>query len=180
MYNHYLETFIAVADEGSFTGAAESLTLSPTAVMKQINMLENELDVQFFNRTHQGVKLTAGGKIIYDAALKLIAFANKQTERAREAEDQENHTIVIGTSTVCPCKSLIDIWYEISDDHPEYHIKIVPFEEDHTNTLTRLQTKTTAFDCVVSPCESKKWLEYVNILQLGMTRYCVSVPASHP
>ena len=43
MYNHLLDTFIAVADCGSFTKAAGKLFISPTAVMKQMNALEAEL-----------------------------------------------------------------------------------------------------------------------------------------
>ena len=43
MYNPLLDTFIAVAEDGSFTKASERLFLSPTAVMKQINNLEMHL-----------------------------------------------------------------------------------------------------------------------------------------
>ena len=46
MYNHLLDTFIAVADCGSLTSAAERLYISPTAVMKQMNTLENHLDIK--------------------------------------------------------------------------------------------------------------------------------------
>ncbi len=52
MYNHMLDTFIAVADCGSFTKAAERLYISPTAVMKQMNALESHLDLKLIERTH--------------------------------------------------------------------------------------------------------------------------------
>ena len=39
MYNHQLDTFIVVADSGSFNKAAEALFISPPAVIKQINLL---------------------------------------------------------------------------------------------------------------------------------------------
>ena len=42
MYHPMLDTFIAVADYGSFTKAAEHLFISPTAVMKQMNALDEE------------------------------------------------------------------------------------------------------------------------------------------
>ena len=51
MYNHQLDTFIQVADAGSFSKAAEALFISSTAGMKQINLLEGSLEVQLFNRT---------------------------------------------------------------------------------------------------------------------------------
>lgn len=43
MYNPQLETFIKVADAGSFNKAADELYITPTAVIKQINSLENHL-----------------------------------------------------------------------------------------------------------------------------------------
>ena len=51
MYNHMLDTFIAVADCGSFTKAAQRLFISPTAVMKQMNALESHLNLRLVERT---------------------------------------------------------------------------------------------------------------------------------
>lgn len=48
MYNPQLETFIRVADAGSFNKAAEEAYITPTAVIKQINLLEASLDVKLF------------------------------------------------------------------------------------------------------------------------------------
>ena len=62
MYNPQLETFIRVADAGSFNKAAEELFISPPAVIKQINLLEAQLGLTLFVRTHRGLKLTEAGK----------------------------------------------------------------------------------------------------------------------
>lgn len=43
MYNPQLTTFISVAENGSFTKAADALYITPTAVMKQVNSLEERL-----------------------------------------------------------------------------------------------------------------------------------------
>ena len=45
MFNPQLTVFVSVVDCGSFTKAAESLFISPTAVMKQINSLEKHLEI---------------------------------------------------------------------------------------------------------------------------------------
>ena len=45
MYNPQLETFITVADAGSFNKAAEKLYITSPAVLKQINLLEDKLGV---------------------------------------------------------------------------------------------------------------------------------------
>ena len=47
MYNPQIETFIKVAD-GSFNKAAQELYITPTAVIKQINLLEKSLDLVLF------------------------------------------------------------------------------------------------------------------------------------
>ena len=46
MYNPQLETFLCVAECGSFNKAAEKLFISPPAVIKQINLLEENLDFE--------------------------------------------------------------------------------------------------------------------------------------
>ena len=61
MYNPQLETFLTVAEAGSFNKAAEKLYISPPAVIKQINLLERDLDLRLFLRTHRGLQLTKAG-----------------------------------------------------------------------------------------------------------------------
>ena len=51
MYNPQLDTFICVVEAGSFSKAAEELYISAPAVIKQINSLENSLNLQLFERT---------------------------------------------------------------------------------------------------------------------------------
>ena len=61
MYNPQLDTFIRVAEAGSFNKAAEELYISTPAVIKKINLLEHSLDVKLFLRTHRGLALTEAG-----------------------------------------------------------------------------------------------------------------------
>lgn len=72
MYNPILDTFITIADCGSFTSAAERLYISPTAVMKQMNTLETHLGLVLTMRTPSGIKLTAAGQVIYRNAKLMI------------------------------------------------------------------------------------------------------------
>ena len=72
MYNPQLDTFIKVADAGSFNKAAEDSFITPTAVIKQINLLERSLDVKLFERTHRGLKLTKAGQSLYQDAKYII------------------------------------------------------------------------------------------------------------
>ena len=54
MYNPQLETFLRVADAGSFNKAAEELFITPPAVIKQITSLESSLDLKLFIRSPGG------------------------------------------------------------------------------------------------------------------------------
>ncbi|MDE7212602.1 MAG: LysR family transcriptional regulator, partial [Lachnospiraceae bacterium] len=72
MYNPQLETFLKVADAGSFNKAAEQSYITPTAVIKQMNLLEADLGVKLFERTHRGLKLTNAGSSLYDDAKYII------------------------------------------------------------------------------------------------------------
>ncbi|NIE88932.1 LysR family transcriptional regulator, partial [Burkholderia sp. Tr-860] len=61
-----LKYFLAVADAGSVTGAAERLGLAQPALSQAITRLERELGVKLFSRTRRGAALTAAGEAIVD------------------------------------------------------------------------------------------------------------------
>lgn len=83
MYNPQLETFLRVADAGSFNKAAEEAYITPTAVIKQINLLESSLDVKLFERTHRGLILTKAGKSLYQDTKYIIQYCKDSVTRRR-------------------------------------------------------------------------------------------------
>lgn len=74
MYNTQLETFLKVAESGSFSKTAELLYITPPAVTKQINLLEEDLGLTLFVRTHRGLKLTPAGQSLYKDTSYLITY----------------------------------------------------------------------------------------------------------
>lgn len=119
MYNHLLDTFIAVADCGSFTRAAGKLFISPTAVMKQMNALEAQLDLKLTERTPSGIRLTKAGAVIYQDARFLIDYSRKSLASARAALLAEERTFCVGTSLLNPAKPFMDLWYRVNQDFPD-------------------------------------------------------------
>ncbi len=135
MYNPQLETFIRVADAGSFNRAAEQSYVTPTAVMKQINLLESKLGVKLFERTHRGLTLTRAGESLYSDAKYIMQYCKDAAIRAQNAM-QENDTVIrIGTSPMTPAQVLVDLWPKIHEHCPEIKFQLVPFE----NTLENAQ-----------------------------------------
>lgn len=92
MYNPQLETFLCVAECGSFNKAAEKLFISPPAVIKQINLLEENLDLQLFVRTHRGLQLTEAGKSLAQDAKYIIQYCKDSVTRAKKCHEKRAKT----------------------------------------------------------------------------------------
>ena len=179
MYNPTLDTFIAVADCGSFTKAAERLYISPTAVMKQINSLEAHLDMKLINRASNGVKLTSAGEIIYRNAKFMIDYSKKSIAEAKAAELSYETTFCVGTSLLNPAKPFMDIWYRINQKFPDYKLHLVPFEDNHKGILSEIEKLGEKFDFLIGVCDSKAWLSLCNFQPFGRYRKMIAVPRGH-
>lgn len=70
---HRLNYFIAAAENGSFSEAAEQLYTTQSSVSKQVMALEKELGVRLFNRTSRKTELTKQGEIVLAHAKKLAS-----------------------------------------------------------------------------------------------------------
>lgn len=180
MYNQQLKTFVCVVDEGSFHKAAEKLFISSTAVMKQMNSLENHFDFKLLERTNHGIILTAAGKIIYKHALALFSYSDKVIMEARKTLNKEESTFKIGTSILNPCQPFINLWYQVNNQFPNYRLQIIPFEDSHIGTLTEIASLGDKYDFLIGGCDSKQWLEHCHFLQIGTYKQCIAVPREHP
>lgn len=179
MYNHMLDTFIAVADCGSLTKAAERLYISPTAVMKQMNTLENHLDLKLIERTTSGIHLTEAGKVIYQDAKFMIDYSNKSISSAKATLYAKSTTFCVGTSLLNPAKPFMDLWYQVNNDFPDYKLHLVPFEDNHKGILTKIGELGEKFDFLIGVCDSKAWLNLCNMLPLGRYKKMIAVPREH-
>lgn len=104
MYNLQLETFLCVVESGSFNKAAEKLYISPLTVIKQINLLEKNLDLQLFVRTHRGLILTKAGQSLYQDAKYIIQYCRDSVTRAKNAMQESDSLSRIGTSPMTPAQ----------------------------------------------------------------------------
>lgn len=110
MYNPQLERFIRMADAGSFNKAAEQAYITPTAVLKQINLLEADLGVRLFERTHRGLSLTKAGSSLYKDTKYIIQYCKDSVIRAKNAMQENADIIRIGTSPMTPAQVLVELW----------------------------------------------------------------------
>lgn len=149
MISPQLTTFLCVAENGSFSKAAEAMFISPTAVMKQIDLLESRLGVTLFLRTNHGLHLTEAGKSILDDAKYLIDYSARAIEKAKDIDRRENrHSIRIGASVMTPAKFILDIWTDIQRHSPDLKIELVPFENTPENAREILRNLGKQIDVV--------------------------------
>lgn len=180
MIDPQLATYITVIDCGSFTKAAETLFLSPTAVMKQINAFEAHLHLSLTDRTPNGVRPTRAGEVIYKEGKALIAQSEKAVAAARAAAAAYSTTFCVGTSLLNPAKPFMDLWYRVNGDFPGYKLHLVPFEDNHDGILSEIKKLGEKFDFLIGVCDSKAWLSLCSFVPLGRYRKMVAVSRDHP
>ena len=90
-----LRYFVAVAERGSFTRAADDLFVAQQAVSQQIRALENGLGVRLLWRTSRRVELTPAGRVFLPDCRRILAAADRAVRRVQEAARGEAGTVRI-------------------------------------------------------------------------------------
>jgi LysR family hca operon transcriptional activator len=93
----HLRYFIAVAEEGSFSNAAERrLHTAQPSLSRQMRDLEQEIGVKLLERKARGVELTAAGQVFLDHARLVLMQLDSAGEAARRAERPARRGFVVG------------------------------------------------------------------------------------
>ncbi|WP_247881213.1 LysR family transcriptional regulator [Skermanella sp. TT6] len=93
-----LIAFARAGSMGSFTAAARSLSISPSAVSKSVQRLEQRLGVSLFTRTTRSLTLTPEGRELHRLALKLLHDAEAIEQAAMAARSEPSGTLRISAS----------------------------------------------------------------------------------
>ena len=90
-----LHYFIASAEEGSFTGAARRMQVSVPAIQKLVTVLEQNLGIRLFERSVQGLTLTASGHTYFEACQPLLAELAAVDETLSRSAQRASGTLVV-------------------------------------------------------------------------------------
>lgn len=97
-----LAYFVAVAQEGSFTRAAERANVAQPSLSQQIKALEADLGAQLVHRARGKVGLTAAGETLLPIARRMLADAETARREIRELEALGRGRVRLGaTPSLC-------------------------------------------------------------------------------
>jgi LysR family hca operon transcriptional activator len=170
----HLRYFVAVADAGSLTVAAEKkLHTAQPSLSRQIRDLEYEVGVPLMNRSVHGIELTAAGRAFLDHARLAITQAEAAAEAARRAAQRTKPTFAIGFQTGQEVDWLPRATSVLRDELLNIEIRV---SSDHSTTLAD-DLQRGKLDIAFLRREQKPDLEYKIVAKEPLV---VFLPSDHP
>ncbi|MGW3662020.1 LysR family transcriptional regulator [Streptomyces sp. NPDC005141] len=170
-----LEYFVAVAEERSFTRAAERVHISQPGVSAQIRRLERELGADLFDRSARTATLTAAGKAALEHARAALAAAGAVGQAVGEVSDLIRGRLTIGMVMGCTLTPLFDALAAFHRAHPGVELSLLEHNSDRLVEEVRAGTVDVALIGTVTADP-----DGLESLTLASERLVVAVPAGHP
>jgi DNA-binding transcriptional LysR family regulator len=169
-----LHYFLAIADEGSFSRAAERLLVAQPSLSQQMKSLEQELGGALLERLPKGVRLTAAGKAFMSEARATVAHAERARRDARSALGLEAGEIEVATVTSVAFGLLpaaFKLWHE------RYPATTMALREYSHRRALDDAVRSGVGDIAVGP-RPPQWRG--PIVELGWEEFVVVLPVSDP
>src|SRR5882724_1400616 len=121
----HLRYFVAVAEEGSLTLAAERrLHTAQPSLSRQIRDLEVEVGAELMTRNARGIELTAAGRVFLDHARLALAQVEAAASAARRAAHPEQTTLALGFLSGCEPEWLPAVMHVLREELPKIEVTI--------------------------------------------------------
>jgi DNA-binding transcriptional LysR family regulator len=121
-----IRAFLAVAETGSLSGAARSLSLSQPTLGRQIKQLEDQMGLRLFERQARGLELTDTGESLLEPARAMRAAFGQLRLRAAGRDHKMEGTVRITASEVMAHHVLPKIIAGMREAEPNIQIELVP------------------------------------------------------
>lgn len=180
MYNAQLETFIVVAESGSFLKAAEKLYITPTAVMKQINALEKRIGAKLLERSNHGLFLTEAGRSFLRDARYLIDYSRRAVANVREIDHAAGRKCIrLGISAMMPAHFPESA--DLAALSARFRIELVPFLDSPENFRDIFGNFGRHLDAVIGVYDEDLPDRCgCRVLRLGSEKLRLALPLVHP
>ncbi|MBC8997207.1 LysR family transcriptional regulator [Pseudomonas sp. N40(2020)] len=132
-YHKWLRSFHAVAKTGSFTLAAEYLSVGQPTVSEQVNALEKTFSVELFHRRGRYIEMSAAGHKLYAITQGLFGQEDEAVQLLQSFKQRKNGMLRLGA--VSPPIAM-NLTYELMQQHPD--IELETSFSSEKETLARL------------------------------------------
>lgn len=129
-----LRYFVAVAEEMHFNRAAERLHIAQPALSQQIQRLERQLKTQLFIRTTRSVEITDTGKVLLEAARRVLAEAERAQNQVELATSGSTGLLRVGFVSSAALSLLPDMVNRMHARWPQVQFQL---QEDTTERQLR-------------------------------------------
>ncbi|MBT2144560.1 MULTISPECIES: LysR family transcriptional regulator [unclassified Rhodanobacter] len=119
-----LRAFVAVCDQGSFSGAARKLARAQSAISHAIKALESAFDVELFERNTRRAQLTAAGRSLLPDARAVISRTEEMKNRAGAISKVGVPQVSVAVDAYFPRTHLIDCLRTLQQEFPTAAINL--------------------------------------------------------
>ena len=145
-----------------------------------LNLLEKDLGLKLFNRTHRGLALTEAGKSLYRDAKYIIQYCKESVERARKAMEEKDNIIRIGTSPMTPAAPIMQLWAKVQKECPDIKLQMIPYMNSLESAREILKNLGENIDIVGGIFdETMLKLRQCAGMELSRQRICCAVSVNH-
>lgn len=160
----HLQSFLAVAEQGSLSGAARVLGGSQPTMGRHVGALEARLGVRLFERAAGGLELTPTGVELLEHARRMAAAANHLSLAAAGRSEAIAGTIRITASEIVATYVLPDILTVLRRDEPDIEIELVASDREEN----LLQREADIAVRMFRPTQADIFTRKIADLRLGM------------
>lgn len=117
--------FIAIADAGVLSRAAETLNIAQSALSHHVAALEADLGVKLLERRPRGIALTAAGRRLYEHGSAVLASLGKAEEDVRTYNEAATGPVSLGLSHTAIAMVALDLMKAVRKRSPGVHLTII-------------------------------------------------------
>jgi DNA-binding transcriptional LysR family regulator len=145
--------FIAVAEEGQFTAAAQNLHISQPPLSHQIKLLEEELGLQLLERGRRNVQLTDAGQTLYNRAKQIIDLVSITKKELADLKSGLHGTLNIAAVVSSDTTILLKLIQNFHKAYPEVNYRLS--EGETSRVIELLKNGVSELGIIRTPFSSE-------------------------
>ena len=122
MNTKQLQYVLTLAQEGSFSKAADTLNISQPSLSQYIKKIEREIGLELFDRSNGDVRLTDAGRVYIDAGRRILDLEHQMENEFTDLQNYKTGSLIIGAAPYRAASMLPDIASSFQSLHPSMHL----------------------------------------------------------